>query len=144
MPWATPGPLYSWIKLSGLCAVRRGIRPALPFPDPVLIISAALVHVAIGMPGQGDPWVFFQFFTQGSIPLTTMGARNTVPSRMARIGTVWDSSTFPFRSILLYPGRVGGDGGTFDGNTVLFRRVRSCRHVTWSSEPSSRWSRPRS
>ena len=28
---------------------------------------------------------FFQFFTQGSMPLTTMGLRNTVPSKMARM-----------------------------------------------------------
>ena len=28
---------------------------------------------------------FSQFFTQGSIPLTTIGARNTVPSNIARI-----------------------------------------------------------
>ena len=28
---------------------------------------------------------FFQFFTHGSMPLTTIGARNTVPSSIARI-----------------------------------------------------------
>ena len=28
---------------------------------------------------------FFQFCTQGSMPFTMMGARNTVPSRMARM-----------------------------------------------------------
>src|SRR5699024_12473648 len=28
---------------------------------------------------------FFQFFTHGSMPFTTMGARNTVPSKIARI-----------------------------------------------------------
>ncbi len=28
---------------------------------------------------------FFQFFTHGSMPFTTMGVRNTVPSRMERI-----------------------------------------------------------
>jgi hypothetical protein len=33
---------------------------------------------------------FFQFFTTGEIPLTMMGARNTVPSRMARMVPLGD------------------------------------------------------
>ena len=33
---------------------------------------------------------FFQFFTAGEIPLTMMGVRNTVPSRMARMVPLGD------------------------------------------------------
>ena len=32
----------------------------------------------------------FQFFTTGEIPFTIMGARNTVPSRMARMVPLGD------------------------------------------------------
>ena len=33
---------------------------------------------------------FFQFFTTGEMPFTMMGARNTVPSRMARMVALGD------------------------------------------------------
>ena len=33
---------------------------------------------------------FFQFFTTGEMPLTMMGARKTVPSRMARMVPLGD------------------------------------------------------
>lgn len=41
------------------------------------------IYIAVGMAGDGDG--FSQFLTQGSIPFTTMGALNTVPSRMERM-----------------------------------------------------------
>ena len=62
---------------------------------------------------------FFHVFTVGSMPFTTIGARKTVPSRMARIVRVRAFVHF-FQMVLVHSRRVRRDGRAFYGNAVFF------------------------
>ena len=84
---------------------------------------------------------FFQFFTTGEMPLTMMGARNTVPSRMARMVPlgdfhIWESLYSSTRWAL------GVMVAHFTA-TPYFLVASAESTVTWS-RVSSRWGSPRS
>ena len=84
---------------------------------------------------------FFQFFTTGEIPLTIMGARNTVPSRMARMVPLGDFH-ISFRSYSVILAALGVMVAHFTATPYFFVAIADST-VTRSSV-RSRFSRPRS
>ena len=72
---------------------------------------------------------FFQLRTQGAMPVTRMGVRNTVPSSMARMVPLGLFHIL-LQVVFLHPLGVGRDGGALDGHAVLLAVALAASTVT--------------